>query len=52
MIEQMRWSNDPTYRHLADITISFDNDWDNVKTDALIEKKVIRDGTHAYATVN
>ena len=52
MIEKMRKSSDPTYSQLADITISLDNDWDNVKTDALIEKKVIRDGTHAVANSN
>ena len=52
MIEEMRKSNDPTYSQLADITISLDNDWDFVKTGALIENKVIRDGTHAYSTVN
>ena len=48
----MRKSSDPTYSQLADITISLDNDWDYVKTDALIENKVIRDGTHAYGAVN
>ena len=48
----MRKSNDSTYSQLADITISLDNDWDHVKTDALIENKVIRDGTHAYASSN
>ena len=48
----MRKSSDPTYSQLADITISLDNDWDYVKTDALIENKVIRDGTHAYANDN
>ena len=47
----MRKSSDPTYSQLADITISFDNDWDSKKTDALIENKVIRDGTHAYAGI-
>ena len=52
MIEHMRKSSDPTYSQLADITISLDNDWDWVKTDALIENKVIRDGTHAFAAVN
>ena len=51
-IEEMRKSSDPTYSQLADITISLDNDWDFVKTDALIENKVIRDGTHAYSTSN
>ena len=48
----MKASNDPTYIQLADITISLDNDWDNVKTDALVENKVIIDGTHAHAGVN
>ena len=51
-IEEMRKSNDPTYSQLADITISLDNDWDYVKTDALIENKVIRDGTHALVAIN
>ena len=44
----MRRSSDPTYSQLADMTISFDNDWDYAKTRALIEKKVIIDRTHAY----
>ena len=48
----MRESSDSTYSQLADFTISLDNDWDYVKTDALIENKVISDGTHALATVN
>ena len=48
----MRKSSDPTYSQLADITISLDNDWDHVKTDALIENKVIRDGTHALVHSN
>ena len=48
----MRKSSDPTYSQLADITISLDNDWDWVKTDALIENKVIRDRTHAFEAVN
>ena len=51
-IEAMRASSDPTYSQLADITISLDNDWDGKKTGALIENKVIRDGTHAYASSN
>ena len=51
-IDEMRKSSDPTYRQLADITISLDNDRDYVKTEALIENKVIRDGTHAYSTTN
>ena len=48
----MRKSNDQTYRQLADITISLDNDWDLVKTNALIENKVIRDGTHALVLIS
>ena len=48
----MRASSDPMYSQLADITISLDYDMDFVKTDALIENKVIRDGTHAYSTSN
>ena len=52
MIEHMKKSNDPTYSQLADFTISLDNDLDFVKTDALIENKVIRDGTHALAVNN
>ena len=48
----MRKSSDPTYSQLADITISLNNDLDNLKTDALVENKVIREGTHAFATVN
>ena len=52
MIEHMRKSNDPEYNQLADITISLDNDWDWVKTNALIENKVIRAGTYAFAAVN
>ena len=48
----MRKSSDPTYSQLADITISFDNDWDGKKTDKLVENKVIRDGTHAFAMSN
>ena len=48
----MRESSDSTYSQLADFTISLDNDWDWVKTDALIENKVIRDGTHAFAVAS
>ena len=48
----MKASNDPTYIQLADITISLDNDWDGKKTDTLIENKVIREGTHAFAVEN
>ena len=48
----MRKSNDPEYMQLADMTISLDNEVDLVKTDALVENKVIRDGTHALAVPN
>ena len=51
-IDEMRKSRDPTYSQLADISISFDNDRDYVKTDALVENKVFRDGTHAFEAVN
>ena len=44
----MRKSSDPTYSQLADITISFDNDWDGKKTELLVENKVIIDRTHAF----
>ena len=49
MINEMRKSSDPEYNQLADITISLDNDWSVVKTRALVENKVLRDGTHAFA---
>ena len=52
LIEKIRESNDPTYNQLADITISLDNDWDGKKTDKLVENKVIRDQTHAFANSN
>ena len=48
----MRESSDPTYSQLADITISLDNDWDWVKTDALVENKVFIDRTHAFVSDN
>ena len=53
MIYEMRYvRSDPTYNQLTDITITLDNDWDMVRTDALIENKVIRDGTHALVAIN
>ena len=51
-IDEMRKSSDPTYSQLADITISFDKDLDFLKTNLLVEYKVIIDGTHALAAVN
>ena len=48
----MRDSSDPEYFQLADITISLANDLKYKKTDSLLEEKVIRDGTHAFAVVN
>ena len=46
----MRDSSVSEYRQLAELTISPAYDPDSEKTDALIEKGVFRDGTHAYAT--
>ena len=40
------------YNELAQLTISLDNDWDRKKTYELVETKVIKEGTHAYATFN
>ena len=48
----MRRSSDPTYSQLADITISFDNDLDLLKTNLFVEYQVIIDGTHAFVAVN
>ena len=45
----MRDSSDPKYKQLSNITISLD---DGRKTDVLIEGKVIKDGTHAFASAN
>ena len=45
----MRNSSVSEYNQLADITISLTNDPDYKKTNALIEKGVFRDGTHAFA---
>ena len=36
IVEKMRMSSDPTYSQLADITISLNNDLDDLKTDALV----------------
>ena len=44
----MRASSDPTYSQLA--TISLRNDWGFKETNALIARKVLRDGTHAFAS--
>ena len=46
----MKDSSYTEYNELAKLTISLDNDWDGVKTDELVETKVIKAGTHAYAT--
>ena len=45
---EMKQSLDSEYKQLTR-TISLLNDPDMKKTDALIEKGVFRDGTHAYA---
>ena len=45
----MRDSSVPDYWQLAAITVSLYKDPDKKKTDALIEKGVFRDGTHAFA---
>ena len=48
----MEESSYAEYNALAQLAISLDNDWDGVKTDELVETKVIKAGTHAYAAVN
>ena len=47
----MRYSQLEDYNKLADISLSLDNDYDEVKTDSLIDNEVMRHGTHAYAYV-
>ena len=47
----MKKSDDPLYNMLADKSISLSEDWDHEKTYALVEKKVLKDGTHAYLTM-
>ena len=47
--ELMKDHSESEYKQLAGRTISLLNDPDVKKTDALIEKGVFRDGTHAYA---
>ena len=49
MIDGMKDSSVKEYRQLVDITISLKNDPDYKKTNALIEKGIFRDGTHAFA---
>ena len=48
----MKESSYTEYNELAQLTISLDNDVDQKKTDELVETKVIKAGTHAYATTN
>ena len=46
----MKNYDDPLYNMLADKSISLSNDWDHEMTNALVEEKVLKDGTHAYLT--
>ena len=48
----MKESSYTEYNELAQLTISLHNDWDFKKTNELVETKVIKAGTHAYATGN
>ena len=48
----MKESSYTEYNELAQLTISLNNDIDKKKTYELVETKVIKEGTHAYATVN
>ena len=48
----MEESSYAEYNALAQLAISLDNDWDYKKTYELVETKVIKAGTHAYATGN
>ena len=48
----MEESSYAEYNILAQLAISLDNDWDYKKTYELVETKVIKAGTHAYATMN
>ena len=48
----MKESSYTEYNELAQLTISLDNDPDTKKTIELVETKVIKAGTHAYAAVN
>ena len=53
MIEEMKESSYTEYNELAQLTISLDNDFNDFKkTNELVETKVIKAGTHAYATTN
>ena len=45
----MKESSYTEYNELAQLTISLDNDPDTKKTIELVETKVIKAGTHAYA---
>ena len=51
MIDEMKNYDDPLYHMLADKSISLSDDWDHKETDALVEEKVLKDGTHAYLTM-
>ena len=51
MIDEMKNYDDPLYNMLADKSISLSNDWDHEMTNALVEEKVLKDGTHAYLTM-
>ena len=48
----MKESSYTEYNELAQLTISLDNDPDTKKTIELVETKVIKAGTHAYANDN
>ena len=52
MIDEMKNYDDPLYHMLADKSISLSDDWDHKETDALVEEKVLKDGTHAYLTMS
>ena len=48
----MKESSYTEYNELAQLTISLNNDIDKKKTYELVETKVIKAGTHAFAIVN
>ena len=50
LIDKMRDYDDPVYKMLAEQSISLSGDWYFDKTNALVEEKVLKDGTHAYLT--
>ena len=47
----MKKSEQEDYIRLADISLSLDNDPDWVQTDSLIDNEVMKQRTHAYASV-